>query len=94
MLLPKSIVLARNIAVAFLNGLLTLIILLIAPLGLLAVITNTVLVTLSTYILLSFSDGILRQMFASNQVKEINQTQVPVKRWLDEQISPKRRDDE
>ena len=94
MLLPKSIVLARNIAVAFLNGLLTLIILLIAPLGLLAVITNTVLVTLSTYILLSFSDGILRQMFASNQVTEINQTQVPVKRWLDEQISPKRRDDE
>ena len=94
MLLPKSIVLARNIAVAFLNGLLTLIILLIAPLGLLAVITNTVLVTLSTYILLSFSDGILQRMFASNQVKEINQTQVPVKRWLDEQISPKTRDDE
>jgi hypothetical protein len=94
MFLPKSIVLARNIAVAFLNGLLTLIILLIAPLGLLAVITNTVLVTLSTYILLSFSDGILQRMFASNQVKEINQTQVPVNRWLDRQISPKRRDDE
>lgn len=39
----------RNASIAGLNGALTLIILLIAPLGLAAVIINTVLVTIATY---------------------------------------------
>jgi len=39
----------RNISVAAVNGSITLIILLIAPLGLVAVIINTVLVAVATY---------------------------------------------
>ncbi|MBV8885487.1 MAG: hypothetical protein JO235_16035 [Chroococcidiopsidaceae cyanobacterium CP_BM_RX_35] len=39
----------RNIAVAAVNGAITLIILLIAPLGLAAVIFNTLLVTVASY---------------------------------------------
>lgn len=40
----------RNASIAGMNGALTLVILLIAPLGLAAVIINTVLVTIATYI--------------------------------------------
>ena len=40
----------RNASIAGMNGTLTLVILLIAPLGLAAVIINTVLVTIATYI--------------------------------------------
>jgi hypothetical protein len=40
----------RNASIAGINGTLTLVILLIAPLGLAAVIINTVLVTIATYI--------------------------------------------
>ncbi|MGL6283566.1 MAG: CRISPR-associated protein Csx18 [Microcoleaceae cyanobacterium] len=39
----------RNLAIALMNGSITLIILLIAPLGLLAVIVNTILITLASY---------------------------------------------
>jgi hypothetical protein len=39
----------RNLAIALINGSITLIILLIAPLGLLAVIVNTILITLASY---------------------------------------------
>ncbi len=40
----------RNASIAGINGTLTLVILLIAPLGLAAVIINTVLVTIATYL--------------------------------------------
>jgi hypothetical protein len=93
MLLPKSVRLVRNLAVAFLNGLVTLIILLIAPLGLLAVITNTILVTLSTYFLLSFSDGLLLRMFGSAQTRTIQQKDGLITPWISEQLSKKRRDE-
>jgi hypothetical protein len=45
--------------VATINGTVTLIILLIAPLGLLAVIVNTFLVAMSTFIVCYLSDGIV-----------------------------------
>jgi hypothetical protein len=48
----------RNCAVASVNGTITLVILLIAPLGLLAVIVNTLLVTLSTFIIWLWRDGL------------------------------------
>lgn len=41
--------LIKSIAIAFINGLITLILLLIAPLGLATVITNTVMITLSSF---------------------------------------------
>lgn len=46
----------RNVLVAISNGSITLIILLIAPLGLAAVIINTLLVTVATYAISSIAD--------------------------------------
>lgn len=50
MYIPHHAAVVRNLAVALLNGAITLIILLIAPLGLAAVIINTLLVTLVSFI--------------------------------------------
>ncbi|TRT87089.1 MAG: hypothetical protein EWV82_04645 [Microcystis aeruginosa Ma_AC_P_19900807_S299] len=52
--------LVRNLGVAIFNGAITLIILLIAPLGLTAVIINTLLVTLVSFINTAAADGIVR----------------------------------
>lgn len=52
--------LVRNLGVAIFNGAITLIILLIAPLGLTAVIINTLLVTLVSFINAAAADGIVR----------------------------------
>jgi hypothetical protein len=49
----------RNCAVSGINGTITLVILLIAPLGLLAVIVNTFLITLSTFIVVSVGDRVV-----------------------------------
>jgi uncharacterized protein (DUF2384 family) len=49
-------ILIRNIAAATVNGAITLVILLIAPLGLAAVILNTVLVTISTFLVCTAMD--------------------------------------
>ena len=54
----------RNIAVAIANGIITLIILLIAPLGLAAVIINTVLVTIATYVTATVGDRVVRYLQA------------------------------
>ncbi|MBF2055661.1 MAG: hypothetical protein IGQ45_00270 [Cyanobacterium sp. T60_A2020_053] len=42
--------LIKNIASAFMNGLITLTLLLIAPLGLASVITNTIAISISTFV--------------------------------------------
>jgi hypothetical protein len=52
--------LLRNLAAALVNGAITLTILLIAPLGLLAVITNTVLIMISTFVVNSFGDRVVQ----------------------------------
>jgi hypothetical protein len=49
----------RNISVSIANGAISLIILLIAPLGLLAVIVNTLLVIVSTYAVTTIGDRII-----------------------------------
>ncbi|MBU7584793.1 MAG: hypothetical protein KAF91_18090 [Nostoc sp. TH1S01] len=49
----------RNLLVSVCNGSITLVILLIAPLGLAAVIINTLLVTLTTYIVSSVADRVI-----------------------------------
>lgn len=51
--------LVRNVSVSIVNGGITLIILLIAPLGLMAVIINTVLVALTTYIISVGADRVM-----------------------------------
>ncbi|AFZ55554.1 CRISPR-associated protein Csx18 [Cyanobacterium aponinum] len=50
--------LVKNIASAFINGLITLSLLLIAPLGLAAVIFNTIAVTISTFLVTMVFDAI------------------------------------
>ena len=49
----------RNVSISTVNGGITLIILLIAPLGLAAVIINTLLVTVATYIVASAADRVI-----------------------------------
>ncbi len=52
----------RNLSIALVNGLITLIILLIAPLGLAAVISNTFLVTAATFLTATAADQITRYL--------------------------------
>lgn len=49
----------RHLLVSTINGSITLIILLIAPLGLAAVIINTLLVTVATYVVSSVADRVM-----------------------------------
>ncbi|BAZ87409.1 CRISPR-associated protein Csx18 [Dolichospermum compactum] len=60
MYISNRAALVRNLAVAFLNGTITLIILLIAPLGLAAVIINTILVTIATFTNATAGDSVVR----------------------------------
>ncbi|MEG4987110.1 CRISPR-associated protein Csx18 [Microcoleus sp. BR0-C5] len=52
----------RNFSLAAVNGTITLIILLIAPLGLAAVISNTFLVTVATFFASTVADQIVRYL--------------------------------
>ena len=55
---PRSAT-VKNVSVSVVNGSITLVILLIAPLGLAAVMINTLLVTLSTYIVCTGVDRVV-----------------------------------
>jgi hypothetical protein len=72
MYINKRSQLVRNITLSIANGSITLIILLIAPLGLAAVIINTVLITISTFLTATASDKVIRYLQPSQQPK--NQT--------------------
>lgn len=50
MLISWKSSLIKSIAIAFINGLITLVILLIAPLGLATVIINTMMITTSSFV--------------------------------------------
>lgn len=60
MTITWKIALVRNLLVSGTNGTLTLIILLIAPLGLTAVVINTALVVLATFITSQTADRVIR----------------------------------
>ncbi len=55
----------RNLVTATINGLITLAILLIAPLGLAAVITNTILVTIASFFSGSLTEAIMDLLSSS-----------------------------
>jgi len=57
--LTDKVARVRNISVSVANGIISLVILLIAPMGLLAVIVNTLLIVAATYGTLTVSDRIL-----------------------------------
>jgi hypothetical protein len=62
MYLSSRSIQVRNLAVAIVNGIVTLIILLIAPLGLAAVIINTILVVIATYFTATAADKVIRYL--------------------------------
>lgn len=59
MFLTPRIALVRNLAVSLFNGAISLIILLIAPMGLVGVITNTLMITIASFLNASFCDRIV-----------------------------------
>ncbi|MBW4418969.1 MAG: hypothetical protein KME13_07035 [Myxacorys californica WJT36-NPBG1] len=64
----------RNLSTAAVNGTITLIILLIAPLGLAAVIINTLLVTIASYVTATAADRIVRYLMTDSQQIELLRT--------------------
>lgn len=61
--------LVRNVSVSLINGTVTLIILLIAPLGLMAVIINTALVALATYVVSVGADRVTAYLQRDEQAE-------------------------
>ncbi|MEG3873421.1 MULTISPECIES: CRISPR-associated protein Csx18 [unclassified Microcoleus] len=79
----------RNFSLAAVNGTITLIILLIAPLGLAAVISNTFLVTVATFFASTIADQIVRYL----QPSRAPEIQTPLESTpVSSQISPRRAD--
>lgn len=64
--------LVRNISVSIVNGTITLIILLIAPLGMMAVIINTLLVTVATYTVTIAADRVIKFLQRDRQMSFIS----------------------
>lgn len=69
----------RNILVSVANGSLTLIILLIAPLGLASVIINTLLVTFSTYFVACLADWVVAWLEPSASANVISNGEAPLR---------------
>jgi hypothetical protein len=80
----------RNGGAAVVNGAITLVLLLIAPLGLAAVITNTFLVTVSTFFVCTAADKVTVWLLpASSRKQAMNQLgQVRTKGELEEGKEP------
>ena len=74
--------LVRNLAVAFGNGLITLIILLIAPMGLLAVIVNTGLVATSTFFIATAADRIVIFLLPAKSTQAFVNASSPISKNL------------
>lgn len=67
----------RNVIVSAVNGSITLILLLIAPLGLAAVILNTILVTISTWAVCMIGDWVIFWLLASSETRDFLKTNDP-----------------
>lgn len=66
MYISSHATIVRNFAIATINGAVTLIILLIAPLGLAAVISNAFLVTVASFFTATAADAIIRYLQPSH----------------------------
>ncbi len=71
MYLSKKSARVRNLSVAVVNGALTWIILIIAPLGLMAVIVNTLLVVIASYVSATVADKVVRYLQPADQRAEL-----------------------
>jgi hypothetical protein len=67
----------RNTAIAVVNGIITLIILLIAPLGLVAVMINTLLVAIASYATALIVDRVSLYLQGGSQQAEILSAEQP-----------------
>ncbi|ACB49700.1 hypothetical protein cce_0349 [Crocosphaera subtropica ATCC 51142] len=85
MYISKRAAFVRNIAASAINCIVTLTLLLIAPLGLAAVITNTFLVTFSTFIVCSICDFIIVWLSFSPPPKRIIHQSGNLTRWQQSQ---------
>ncbi|MBG1266659.1 CRISPR-associated protein Csx18 [Nostoc sp. WHI] len=70
MYISSRAALIRNLGIALLNGAITLIILLIAPLGLAAVIINTILITIASFVNATAGDAVVNFLQPS-QIKTL-----------------------
>ncbi len=66
--------LIKNISIAFFNGLITLILLLIAPLGLATVIFNTLAITISSFAVATLFDKITEWLITSARLKTLDKS--------------------
>jgi hypothetical protein len=84
----------RNVAVALVNGAITLVILLIAPLGLAAVIMNTLLVTVATYLTGMAADRVVGflQPAKSRRVEQVRDYPALDRLDQSDQLQPRRPD--
>ncbi|CAD5988650.1 hypothetical protein PCC9214_05431 (plasmid) [Planktothrix tepida] len=88
MYISNRAIVVRNFAIAIVNGAITLIILLIAPLGLMAVISNTFLVTVASFFTATIADGVIRFLQASRSGGEMPlHTDAPYSSKLDARSS-------
>lgn len=71
MYLSKRSARVRNVSVAVANGVITWIILIIAPLGLMAVIINTLLVVVASYVSATLADRVVRYLQPTEQRAEL-----------------------
>jgi hypothetical protein len=71
MYISSRAILIRNLSVSVANGIITLIILLIAPLGLAAVIINTLLITVASYFTATAADRIVGFLTPAQQQAEL-----------------------
>lgn len=78
--------LVKNIASAFVNGLITLSLLLIAPLGLAAVIFNSIAVTISTFLVTMVFDAIALWLQQSQEQRYFDHEMARRDRPLDGQF--------
>lgn len=69
MYISSRTAIARNISVSVVNGFATLIILLIAPLGLAAVVMNTLLVSLASFVIATAGDRVARWLQSPQQAE-------------------------
>lgn len=84
----------RNALVSIASGGITLIILLIAPLGLAAVIINTLLVTVATYAVSSFADKVIAWLLPPSQTEllsSVDSLQQSLQRSRNSSLTQRRR---
>ena len=74
MYISSNAALVRNVSASVVNGGITLIILLVAPLGLLAVIINTLLVTVATYTTIVAADRVMLFLDRNQQAELISKS--------------------